>query len=85
MPSKQTKRNSHWSTEELAYVKRNYRRYSIKEIAAHLGRPYGGVAYQISQLRQAGLIDREMNNPVTETTTAVPVVEPTRKPWWKFW
>lgn len=80
-----------WTDQEIAFVLANYGRMTTRQISDKMHRAYGGVAYQIQNLRKRGLIGYEVepssrSRPasIIETTTAVPVIA-TKKPWWKFW
>lgn len=44
------KSGSPWKPSEVAFVRRNYKKLTTKEIAEKLGRPYGGVAWKINDL-----------------------------------
>lgn len=40
-----------WTTKEIQFLKDNYKDMSIVELAAKLGRPYGGVSQKLQQLK----------------------------------
>lgn len=44
------KPGSPWTQKELDFLVRNYTKLTTKQLAAKLGRPYGGVAWKIQDL-----------------------------------
>lgn len=85
------KAGSPWKPGEENFIRRNYKKLTIKQIAEKLGRPYGGVAWKINQLDLPNEPSyRDLQNkgntrgstagkkvPVRVTTGAVPKIDPT--------
>lgn len=89
-----------WTAREIKYVQDNYQSMTTKQIAAKLGRGYGGVAYKIQQMglrkeptygqlqnaKKHKVVDakKRASNGRAFTSQPEPVAAP-KKPWWKFW
>lgn len=93
MPSSTKIKPRKWSRVEVRSLVRLYHaQVPARKIASRLNRTTESIESKLYAMRKSGelgsrLVDLTVNkqSPVEEITTLVPVVEPTRKPWWKFW